>query len=28
MRFMMTHPAHFIALGQGSGLGRIAPGTV
>lgn len=28
MRFMLAHPAHFIALGQGSGLGRIAPGTV
>lgn len=26
--FMMAHPAHFIALGMGSGLGRIAPGTV
>lgn len=28
LRFMMAHPAHFIALGQGSGLGRVAPGTV
>lgn len=27
-RFMLAHPAHFIALGMGSGLGRIAPGTV
>jgi phosphatidylglycerophosphatase A len=27
-RFMLAHPAHFIALGCGSGLGRIAPGTV
>ena len=26
--FMMAHPAHLIALGFGSGLGRIAPGTV
>ncbi|MDH1701327.1 MULTISPECIES: phosphatidylglycerophosphatase A [Comamonas] len=25
---MMAHPAHLIALGFGSGLGRIAPGTV
>ncbi|MEG2999640.1 MAG: phosphatidylglycerophosphatase A [Comamonas sp.] len=28
MAFMMAHPAHLIALGFGSGLGRIAPGTV
>ena len=28
VRFMLAHPAHFIALGLGSGLGRIAPGTV
>lgn len=27
-RFLLAHPAHFIALGMGSGLGRIAPGTV
>jgi phosphatidylglycerophosphatase A len=27
-RFMLAHPAHLIALGFGSGLGRIAPGTV
>lgn len=27
-RFLLAHPAHFIALGLGSGLGRIAPGTV
>ncbi len=27
-RFMLSHPAHLIALGFGSGLGRIAPGTV
>lgn len=26
--FMMQHPAHMIALGFGSGLGRVAPGTV
>ena len=26
-RFMLSHPAHFIALGFGSGLSRIAPGT-
>jgi phosphatidylglycerophosphatase A len=24
---MLSHPAHFIALGMGSGLSRIAPGT-
>lgn len=28
VRFLLAHPAHFIALGLGSGLGRIAPGTV
>ncbi|CAC9693696.1 phosphatidylglycerophosphatase A [Delftia tsuruhatensis] len=28
LEFMMSHPAHFIAMGLGSGLGRIAPGTV
>lgn len=27
-RFMLAHPAHAIALGFGSGLPRIAPGTV
>ena len=27
MRFMLSHPAHAIALGFGSGLSRIAPGT-
>jgi phosphatidylglycerophosphatase A len=27
-RFLLSHPAHFIALGAGSGLSRIAPGTV
>jgi len=27
-RFMASHPAHFIALGFGSGLSSIAPGTV
>ncbi|MHB1250080.1 MAG: phosphatidylglycerophosphatase A, partial [Polaromonas sp.] len=26
-RFMLSHPAHFIALGFGSGLSRVAPGT-
>ncbi|MES2937064.1 MAG: phosphatidylglycerophosphatase A [Pseudomonadota bacterium] len=26
-RFLMAHPAHFIALGFGSGLARAAPGT-
>jgi len=28
LRFMLAHPAHLIALGFGSGLGRLAPGTV
>lgn len=28
VRFMLQHPAHIIALGLGSGLSRIAPGTV
>lgn len=28
VRFMLAHPAHFIALGMGSGLARIAPGTI
>jgi len=27
LRFATAHPAHFIALGAGSGLSRIAPGT-
>ncbi|MFM2085068.1 MAG: hypothetical protein RLY95_1886 [Pseudomonadota bacterium] len=27
-RFLFSHPAHFIALGAGSGLSRLAPGTV
>jgi phosphatidylglycerophosphatase A len=26
-RFLLSHPAHFIALGAGAGLSRIAPGT-
>jgi len=26
-RFLLSHPAHWIALGFGSGLSRIAPGT-
>lgn len=28
VRFLLAHPAHFIALGAGTGLARIAPGTV
>jgi len=28
LRFMLSHPAHIIALGFGSGLPRMAPGTV
>lgn len=28
LRFLMAHPAHFIALGCGSGLSMWAPGTV
>ena len=28
LRFLFAHPAHMIALGFGSGLPRIAPGTV
>jgi phosphatidylglycerophosphatase A len=27
-RFLLAHPAHFIALGAGSGLAQRAPGTV
>ncbi len=27
LRFMLSHPAHIVALGLGSGLSRIAPGT-
>jgi phosphatidylglycerophosphatase A len=27
LRFMLSHPAHLVALGFGSGLPRIAPGT-
>jgi phosphatidylglycerophosphatase A len=27
MRFMLSHPAHVIALGFGAGLSRMAPGT-
>eukprot|EP01036_Dinobryon_divergens_P037719 gene37719-49397_t len=26
-KFLLAHPAHFIALGFGSGLSPIAPGT-
>ena len=28
VRFMRAHPAHWIALGFGSGLSPVAPGTV
>ena len=28
LRFLFSHPAHFIALGFGAGLSPIAPGTV
>lgn len=28
LRFLLAHPAHFIALGAGSGLPRWAPGTM
>jgi len=28
VRFLLAHPAHFIALGGGSGLAPVAPGTV
>lgn len=28
VRFLLSHPAHFIALGAGAGLSPIAPGTV
>lgn len=27
VRFLLFHPAHFIALGFGSGMSRVAPGT-
>jgi phosphatidylglycerophosphatase A len=27
LRFVLSHPAHFIALGAGSGLSPVAPGT-
>ncbi len=27
VRFMLSHPAHWLALGFGSGLSRMAPGT-
>ena len=27
LRFMLSHPAHLLALGFGSGLPRVAPGT-
>lgn len=28
LRYMLSHPAHIIAFGAGSGLSRVAPGTV
>jgi phosphatidylglycerophosphatase A len=28
LRFLVAHPAHFIAFGFGSGLSRVAPGTM
>ncbi len=28
LRFMLSHPAHIISLGFGSGLSRVAPGTM
>lgn len=28
LRFLLSHPAHFIALGFGTGLAPVAPGTV
>jgi len=28
VRFLLAHPAHWIALGLGSGLSPLAPGTV
>lgn len=28
LRFLLRHPAHFLALGFGSGLSRVAPGTL
>ncbi len=28
LRFLLSHPAHFIAMGFGAGLSPIAPGTV
>ena len=28
VRFLLAHPAHFLALGFGSGLSPVAPGTV
>lgn len=28
LRFLLRHPAHFAALGFGSGLSRVAPGTL
>jgi phosphatidylglycerophosphatase A len=28
MRFLVSHPAHFLALGFGAGLSPVAPGTI
>jgi phosphatidylglycerophosphatase A len=28
LKFLLSHPSHFIALGFGTGLARLAPGTV
>jgi phosphatidylglycerophosphatase A len=28
LRFLLSHPAHFVACGMGSGLSPVAPGTV
>lgn len=28
LRFLLSHPSHFIALGFGAGLARLAPGTL
>ena len=27
LKFLLSHPSHFIALGFGAGLARLAPGT-
>jgi phosphatidylglycerophosphatase A len=28
LRFLLSHPAHFVACGMGSGLSPVAPGTI